>query len=120
MEFPSHILHQQLSICHKETLNAVADSKVWAPIFTKQLVHLFADNTTAVAIFQAERGRDTFINACAKEIWLTCTAWDGSLAVEHVSGASLLDTAGLLSCWHMDQQYQAKVAFCFLLTIYKW
>ena len=31
--------------------------------------------------FQAEKGRDAFIQACTREIWLTCTALDVTLAV---------------------------------------
>ena len=55
MEFPPDILKQQLPICHLEALNAVVALKIWAPIFTKQFIHLFSDNTTAMAIFQAGR-----------------------------------------------------------------
>ena len=53
--------------------------KVLAPMFTRQLVHLFSDNTTAVTIFQVGKGRDAFIQAYAREIWLTCTAWNITL-----------------------------------------
>ena len=40
LELPPHIVQQRLSICHNEALNALVAAKVWAPIFTKQLVHL--------------------------------------------------------------------------------
>ena len=83
--------------------------KIWAPHFTGQLVHLFSDNATAVAIFQASKGRDAFIQACARDIWLTCTAWDITLAVGHVSGTSLEDTADALSHWQMGQPYHDRV-----------
>ena len=33
-----------------------------------QLVHLFSDSTTVVAIFQSAKGKDTFIQACAREL----------------------------------------------------
>ena len=85
--------------------------KVWAPTFARQLVHLFSDNTTAMVIFQVGKGRDAFIQACAREIWLTCAAWDITLAVGHVSGASLLDmcTTDVLSCWHLGPLYRSTV-----------
>ena len=67
--------------------------KVWAPVFARQLVHLFSNNTTA----------------CDLEIWLTCTAWDITLVVGHVSGASLLDTADALSQWHLGPLYRSRV-----------
>ena len=104
-----HTLHPNLYICHLEPLNALVALKVWTPMFTGYLVHLFSDNPTAVAIFQAGRGRDTFIQACTKEVWLTCTAWDITLAMGHVSGASLESTADALSRWHLGQPYQARM-----------
>ena len=54
--------------------------KVWAPHFRGHLVHLFSDNATAVAIFQAGRSRDDFIQAWARELWLICATWDITLA----------------------------------------
>ena len=77
--------------------------KVWAPHFRGQLVHLFSDNATAVAIFQAGNGRDDFIQACSRELWLTCATWDITLAVGYVPGTSLKDTADALSRWHLGQ-----------------
>ena len=98
VQFPPHIVQQRLSICHLEAINAMVAVQIWAPIFTKQLVYLFSDNSTAVTIFQAGKGKDPFIQACAREIWLTCTAWDVTMAVGHVLGASLSDTTDSLSC----------------------
>ena len=58
MELHTHIAHKNHSIGQLKALNAVVAIKVWAPTFTNQLVHLFSDNSTAVAIFQAGRGKD--------------------------------------------------------------
>ena len=101
--------HKNLSICHLEALNAVVAIKVWVPSFTKQLVHLSFDNATAVAILQVGRGNDSFLQSFARGIWLTCAAWDITLAVGHVSGASLADTVDALSCWHLGQNFKDKV-----------
>ena len=102
IRFPSpHILHQNLSICHLEALNALVAVKVWSPHFKGQFVHLFSDNATVVAIFQAGKGWNAFIQACVRELWLTCTAWYITLAVGHVPGTSLEATSDALSCWHM-------------------
>ena len=51
--FPHPIVQQDSSICHLEVLNAVVAVKICAPMFKNQLVHLFPDNTTAMAIFPA-------------------------------------------------------------------
>ena len=62
------------------------------------LVHIFSDIAMAVAIFQAGKGRDAFIQACARELWLTCAVWDITLAVGHVPGTCLEDTDDALRC----------------------
>ena len=43
------------------------------------------------------------------EIWLTCAAWDITLAVGHMSGTSLQDTADVLSRWHLGPLCQSRV-----------
>ena len=40
--------------------------------------------SSAVALFQAGRGRDSFFQASAREIWLTSAAWDITLAMGHL------------------------------------
>ena len=70
--FPTQILQKDLSICHLKALNATVAIKMWAPKYVNRLVHLFPDNTTAVAIFQAGRWKDYFLKAYAREIWLHC------------------------------------------------
>ena len=97
MEFPPHIQQQDLSICHLEALNAIVTMKVWASQFANQLIHFMSDNFTAVVIFQARKGWNPFLQACTREIWLTCAAWDIPLAVGHVPGVTITSTAGALS-----------------------
>ena len=60
-QFPAHVVQQNASICHLEALNAMVAVKLWAPKLATQLVHLFCDNATAVAIFHMGRGRDPFL-----------------------------------------------------------
>ena len=104
-QFPSHIVSEGHPICQLEALNAVVAIKLWAPSFSNCLLHLFSDNPTAVAIFHVGRGRDCFLQACAREIWLTCAVWDITLAVGHV----LTGMADALSRYHLGQIYKDKV-----------
>ena len=108
-QFPPHIMSEGHPICHLEALNAVVAIKLWAPSFSNCLLHLFSDNAKAVAIFQAGRGRDCFLQPCAREIWLTCAVWDITLAVGHVPGDSLTGTADALSRYHLGQVYKDMV-----------
>ena len=82
--------------------------KLWAPSLAHKRVHLYSDNTTAAAIFQAGRGREQFIQACAREVLLTCSTWDITLVVGHIQGSRLVDTADALSRWHLGQGFRDK------------
>ena len=79
------------------------------PKLAKHLVHLFSDNQTAVAIFQAGRGSDPFLQVCVKEIWLTSAIRDTTLAIGHVAGDSLNDTVDALTHWSLGQIYRDRV-----------
>ena len=82
---PAHIRQQQLSICHLEMLKAMVAVTLWAPKLAFQLVHHLCDNTTAMAIFQARKSRDFFLQACSKEVLLTGAIWDIILTIGHVA-----------------------------------
>ena len=92
------------------SVNAAVALRLWAHLFSHQLVHLFSDNAAAVSIFKAGQGRDPFLQQCARDIWLTCTKWDISLAIGHVPRDQLKDTANALSHWHLDSVYRDQVS----------
>ena len=46
----------------------------------------------AVIVFQAGRGRDSFLQACVRQLWYVCAKNGITLGVGHVPGASLLDS----------------------------
>ena len=110
--FPPSILQKDQHICHLEALNVVVVVvvKLWTPRLSHQLVHLYSDNATAVAIFQAGRGRDEFIQACSREVWITCATWVYTLVVGHIPGSCLADTVDALSRWHLGQGFRDRVA----------
>ena len=108
--FPPRVLRDNPFICQLEALNAALAIKLWAPQFMYQLIHLFCDNQAAVTIFQACRGKDAFLQTCAREIWQTCTQWDITLTVSHIPGAHLQETANALSRYHLGQPYQDRVS----------
>ena len=108
--FPTSILIQNHLIFHPEALNAAVALKVWAPLFSHQLVHLFSDNALAVSIFQAGQDRNAFLQHCARDIWLTCAKWDISLVIWHIPGEQLKDTADALSYCHLSAAYKERVS----------
>ena len=96
--------------CHLEALNAVVVVQLWALNLIHKLFHLCCQQISPVSIFQAGRGRDDFIQACAREVWITCATWDITLVVGHIPGAQLATTADALSHWHLGQTFKNKVA----------
>ena len=96
-------------IYHLEAINAIATINTWAKLFSNRLVHPKCDNETAVTIFQAGCGRDHFIQACARQLLLTCTSYDITMAVGHIAGELLISSADALSHCHIGQQYKDHV-----------
>ncbi len=109
-KFPRDIVNKGLSICHLEAINAVAALNLWAPGLKGKLVHLHSDSATAVAIMQAGRGRDAFLQACAREAWLTAAIHDLTLVVSHIPGRELQDTADALSREQLGEPFVGRVA----------
>ncbi len=107
--FSPEVVSKGLAICHLEAINAVAALKLWAPGLRGNLVHLHSDSATAVAIMQVGRGRDSFLQACAREIWLTAALHDITLIVSHIPGRDLQDTADALSREHLGEPFTSRV-----------
>ena len=108
--FPPRVLRDNTLICHLEALNAALAIKLWAPHYMHQLIHLFCDNQATVTIFQAGWGKDAFFQACTRDIWQTCVQWVITLAVGHIPGGHLQETADALSRYHLGQPYQDRVS----------
>ena len=81
-----------------------------SPLTASQLVHLFCDNSAAVGIFQAGKGRDAFLLTCTRDILLTCTLWGITLVVGHILGAQFRDTADVMSRWHLGPVCRDRVS----------
>ena len=90
-EFPWQVLGKGQSICDLEALNAHLPSR-------KVILH--SDSATMVAIFLTGRGKVSYIQACANEIWLPCTIDDITLTFSHTPGEQLVDTPDALSHVH--------------------
>jgi len=107
--FPQAIRDNGHSIAHLEALNVVVAIKTWAKSLTNKTVIIHSDSATAVAVMQAGRGRDSFIQACAREVWLTAAVNNIAVSIRHVPGDSLFDTADALSRWHTGDSYKIRV-----------
>ena len=106
---PTRLVEEKCPICHLEAVNVVATLEIWVQHLHGCLVHLHTDNNTVAAIFQLCRGRDSYVQACARELWLMCAHADITLVVSHVPGESLTETADALSHFHMVQPFKGVV-----------
>ena len=106
-EFPSNIANSEHDICHFDALNAVATIKTRESQFCHKLhvVHLDCDNATAVSIFHAGPDRDSFIQACTRQLWLSCTNYNITLTAGHIAN-HLSSSEDAVSHWHMGQCYK--------------
>ena len=103
--FLQHVLEEEWLICELEALNVAVAVKLWAPILVGERVYSYSDSSMAVAILQAGKGRNSYIQACAMMIWLACALHDITLMCTLTPGDSLLSTANALSKFHLDGLY---------------
>ena len=109
LQYPPAIMDKQHPICHLEALNCVLALKLWGPQLAGKKVSLHCDSATAVDVLQAGRGRDHYIQHCAREVWLLTARLDIDLSMQHVSGEQLRDSANALSRRHLGAPYQQRV-----------
>ena len=73
------------------------------------MLHLYCHNATAVVVFQAGRGKDPFLEASTRQLWLVCAQYDIMLDIGHVEGKSLLVSADELSRQHLGKSIKTDL-----------
>ena len=81
--FPQGILNLEHPICEMEALNVAVAIKLWAPTLVSRRVRVYSDTSMSVAILQASKGRNSHIQACAREVWLSRALHDITLTCTH-------------------------------------
>ena len=66
--FPQQVLEEGRPICLLDALIVAVAIKLWTPTLAGRWVVLHSNSTMAVAIFQAGKGRDSYIRVCAIEV----------------------------------------------------
>ena len=94
--FPLFIQEEGHPICHLEMLNIAVAVKLWSEHWEKKRVTVYCDNMTSVAVLRTGRGRDPFLLACARDVWLHTAQFDIELEIQHAPGCTLA-TADALS-----------------------
>ena len=107
-QFPIEIMNQQHAIAHLELLNVIVAVKVWARDWRGRKVRVHCDNTNACLAAQTGRSRDTFVQACVRELFLYKARFDIDVTLVHTPGR-LLVRADALSRLHMGRKYRDRV-----------
>ena len=107
--FPQHVLHQGHPISELKALNAAVAIKLSAPTLVSWRVRLYNGGLMAVTIIQAGKERNSYIQACARDIWLPCALHDITVTCTHIPVDSLICMADALSRCHLGSVYQDSV-----------
>lgn len=110
--FPDFIVQQSRHISQLEMLNLVIAMKVWAARWHNQVVTIYCDNSAAVTVLSTGRSKDSFLLACAREIWWHSAKHDLAIQPRHRPGASM-QVADALSRLHLRPDFGAKLAGVF-------
>lgn len=106
-KFPVNILQEKHHISRLELLNIMVALKVWCTNFAGKKLRLYCDNSAAVYLLQTGKSRDSFMLACAREIWYLAALHDFIVQAEHRPGAEM-ELADSLSRSHLTKHFQAK------------
>ena len=108
-EFPGEVRRLDHPIAHLEMLNIVVAIKLWCEQWSGYRVRIHCDNLNAVLVLQTGRSRDSFMQACAREIHLHTARRDISLLPVHCPGVTMT-RADALSREHLGRPYSTRVA----------
>ena len=75
-----------LNITHLEMINVLIALRVWAPHWAQSMVSFSCDNLAVVQVVTSGKTKDSFLNACLRNIWLVTATYDIELLIEHIEG----------------------------------
>ena len=89
-QFPREVLDADHTIAHLEMLNVTVALKMWCEQWEGQRVQVACDNSNTCLAIQTGRSRDTFMQHCAREVFLYATRYDIDVRVIHRPGVQLV------------------------------
>ena len=107
--FPEKIIHLQLHINALELLCIVVALKVWGHRLTGKRMLIHCDNMTSVTVLNSGRTRDSFLQACLREIAFICALCQCEVRAVHIPGEQNR-IPDLLSRWNLHEKYSNE--FC--------
>ena len=106
---PLPVQYRAFNIAHLEMLNVVVAFKVWGSSWANQKIQINCDNMAVVEVLQNGYARDSYLAACARNIWLLMAMFNISVDFIHISGKTNC-AADLLSRWQNTAQDFEKIS----------
>ncbi len=75
---------QSLTIVHLEMLNILVALRIWAPFWQGMQICIHCDNEAVVSSLNSGRGRDPYLLAVSRNIWLAATSADIEIHFRHL------------------------------------
>ena len=76
-----------LNITQLEMINVLIALRVWASHWAPSTVRFSCDNLSVVQVVTSGKTKDSFLNACLRNIWLITASYDIDLLIEHIQGS---------------------------------
>ena len=106
-EFPDFILSQHLDINCLELLTVMVALKLWGRHWSGLRLTVRCDNEVAVTVLNSGRCRNSFVNACLREICFLSATFGFEIRAVHLPG-SLNEDADLLSRWDTSPEIRSR------------
>ena len=76
-----------LNITQLEMINVLIALRVWASHWVHSTVRFSCDNLAVVQVVTSGKTKDSFLNACLRNIWLVTATYDIDLLIDHIQGS---------------------------------
>ena len=90
--------YRQMGIVHLEMINIVVTLKLFKDLWSGQKILIRCDNEAVVTVLKTGHTKESFLEACARNVWFLAACSDINLQYEHVRGIHNR-TPDLLSHW---------------------
>lgn len=105
--FPEFIRAQQLHINALELLTIVVALKLWSSRFTGKRILVYCDDAASVQVLNTGSSRDSFSQACLREVSFRAACFEFELKAVHLPG-TLNRLPDLLSRWDLNPRFQTE------------
>ncbi len=105
--FPPSIIAKDLHINALELLTIVLCIKVWGDSWKSQRILVYCDNEASVTVLNSGKTKDSFLQACVREICFLAACKEFEIKAVHLPGVENT-LADLLSRWDLSSKAESE------------